>query len=214
MTTLDEVAGAAAAEQLAVIGGFHPAPGEDLGGTVLLLGPAEPGFWAYVTAAPEFADGAADPLDRWSARVIGGMAERLGARAHFPFDGPPYRPFYSWALRTGRVWASPVTLLVHETAGLLVSFRGALALPGRIDLPPAPPCPCDTCPGKPCLTACPAGALTGAGYDVPACHTYLETPAGEECLAAGCRVRTSCPVSQGYARLAVQSAYHMRLFHK
>lgn len=214
MTSLDDVASAAAAERLAVIGGFHPAPEDELGGTLLLLGPAEPGFWAHVTASPEFADAAADPLDRWSTRVIGALADTFGGAAHFPFGGPPHRPFYAWALRTGRVWASPVTLLVHETAGLLVSFRGALALPGRIALPPAAPCPCDTCVGRPCLDACPAGALTGAGYDVPACRAFLDSPSGETCLMAGCRVRTSCPVSQGYARLAAQSAYHMRLFHR
>ena len=110
---------------------------------------------------------APDPVDRWSRRVVGRLACDLGAKALFPFGGPPYHAVLSWALRTGSVWESPVRLLVHGTQGLMVSFRGALALKEVVDLPPPPARPCDTC-ARPCLTACPVGALTGAGYDVAA----------------------------------------------
>ena len=173
-----------------------------------------PASGRHVTAGPEYGDGAPNPLDRWSTRVIGALAEAFGATALFPFGGPPYQPFYAWALRSGRAWASPVTLLVHDRAGLMVSYRGALALPARLRLPSAPAAaPCATC-ARPCLAACPAGALTGAGYDLPACHRFLDTPAGGDCLSCGCAVRRACPVSQSYDRVAEQSAYHMRLFHR
>lgn len=213
MSPLDPVAAAAAPHHLGVLGGFHPEPAEGLGQTVVLLGPAEPGFWPHVTAQPEFTDGAPDPLDRWSTRVIGALAPRFGGTAFFPFGGPPHRPFYAWALRTGRAWAAPVGLLVHDSAGLLVSYRGALALPDRLTLPAAPTCPCGGC-AQPCRTACHADALTAKGYDVPACHAFLHTRDGSACLTGGCHVRTSCPVSRSYARLPEQSAYHMRLFHR
>lgn len=218
MTTLSAIAIAAAAHRLAVFGAFHAAAGDDLPpgtGTLVMLGPAEPGFWAHLTATPEWQDGQPDPIDRWSARVIGGLGAAFGGQALFPFGGPPYRPFYAWALRTGRAWPSPVTLLVHDRAGLMVSYRGAIALAERLDLPPAPPrSPCDRCIGKPCLGACPAGALTERGYDVPACHAFLGTSAGADCLSSGCALRRACPVSRAYGRLPEQSAYHMRLFHR
>lgn len=210
--SLAEVEEAAAAHRLAVFGGFHPEPAEGIGATLLMLGPAEPGFWPHVTAQPEF-NGRPDPLDRWSARVIAALAARFHAQPLFPFGGPPHRPFYAWALRTGRAWPSPVTLLVHDTAGLMLSYRGALALPDRLDLPQPPARPCDTC-AKPCLTACPPGALTAKGYDLPACHGFLDTAPGQGCMSGGCRVRCACPVSQSYARLPEQSAYHMRQFHR
>jgi hypothetical protein len=139
----------------------------------------------------------------------------FGGQALFPFGDPPYRPFYRWALRTGRAWPSPVTLLVHETAGLMVSYRGAIALAERLDLPAAPhESPCDSCADRPCLGACPAGALTARGYDVPACHAFLDTGPGADCLSSGCALRRACPLSQAYGRLPEQSAYHMRLFHR
>ena len=175
-----------------------------------MIGPKEPGFWPHLQAQPEW--NGPDPVDRWSRRVIGRVACDLGAKALFPFGGPPYQPFYSWALRTGRVWDSPVKLLVHATQGLMVSFRGALALPQTTPLPPPAIQPCAAC-AKPCLTVCPAGALTGAGYDVPLCHTHLNQSAGTDCMTGGCLVRSTCPAGAGYARMPSQSAYHMRQFH-
>ena len=203
------------AERLEILGGFAVEPGEEgfPAGTrtLLLLGPREPGFWAHLTAQPEW--GGPDPVDRWSRRVIGRIACDLGAKALFPFGGPPWHPFYRWALRTGRVWDSPVRLLVHAGQGLMVSFRGALALKEAVPVPPPVVRPCDGCPA-PCLTACPAGALTGAGYDLPVCHAFLDQAAGAKCMTGGCLVRRACPVSQSYARLPEQSAYHMGQFHK
>ena len=199
---------------LALFGALALTPKDKLGdGTLFLLGPHEPGFWHHVTAQSEFKDKAPNPLDRWSKRVIDAMAAALGGTAAYPF-GAPLRPFMTWALRSGRAWSSPVGILVHNQAGLMVSYRGAIALPVETqnteDLRP-----CDRCTDQPCRTACPASALTPAGYDVPACHTFLDTPPGTEiCLAKGCAVRRSCPAGAGYGRIEAQSAYHMRLFHK
>lgn len=215
--TLDDIATRLAPHRLAVLGGFNPA--QDEAGfpqgtaTLLLIGPDEPGYWPHLTAEPEWLDGAPDPVDRWSRRVIGRIACDLGAKALFPFGGPPWHPFYQWALRTGRVWDSPVRLLVQDAQGLMVSFRGALAVTARLELPDAVK-PCDSCAAQPCLTACPAGALGAAGYDVPRCHAFLDTPAGAGCLSGGCLVRRACPASQAYARMEEHSAYHMRQFHR
>jgi hypothetical protein len=212
---LDNLEAQAAARHLAVLGGFHPGPDDEMlapARTILLVGPAEPGFWPAFTSSPEWHDGDADPMDRWSRRVIAAWAAEIGAEALFPFGGPPYLPFFTWALRTGRIHASPVRLLVHDTAGLLVSFRGALALPQRIALPPPPPSPCLRCEERPCLTSCPVGALDGAGYDVPGCKAHLADAAGEDCMKRGCAVRRACPVSRNYPRLSEQSAYHMSVF--
>lgn len=212
--TFADMEAAARPHHLALLGACHAAPEDGLGeeGTIVLLGPAEPGFWDHVTAQPEFADGRPDPIDRWSARVIGGIAGACGARAIFPFGDPP-RPFIDWAVRSGRAWSSPVGLLVHDRAGLMVSFRGAVLLADRLDLPLPGSSPCDACADRPCLSACPVGALTGDGYRLESCHGYLDTPAGSDCMSSGCEVRRACPVSQSHGRQPEQSAYHMRHFH-
>lgn len=182
--------------------------------TLVLLGPDEPGFWNAFSASAEYLDTAAHPMDRWSQRNIDVMALELGARAIYPFDAHPPHPFYSWALASGRAWSSRVQFLVHDIAGLWVSFRGALGFVADIpdDMPGAPAGPCTDCT-RPCATACPVGALTPAGYDLPACHAFLNSADGQRCMTGGCAVRAACPVSQGFGRVQEQSSFHMRQFH-
>ena len=207
---------AARAAHLDVAGAFHPDNADTCPagtGTLILLAPLEPGFWPAFIASPEYHDGDPDPMDRWSTRVIGQLAQDLGATALFPFGGPPFHPFYDWALASGRVWASPVRLLIHDRTGLFISFRGALALAERLDLPAVPDhFPCLGCADKPCLTACPVAALGADGYDVPACRAHIAGDQGRDCMDHGCLVRRSCPVSKTHGRLAEQSAFHMKAF--
>lgn len=180
--------------------------------TLLLLSPDGPRFWAQFTESPEYLDGLPDPMDRWSVRVIDGLATVLGARALYPFGNTPPHPFFRWALASGRIWASPVQWLVQGDAGLWLSFRGALGFDQRLDLPEPARAPCEGC-AQPCATACPVGALTPAGYDLAACHAFLDTPAGAGCMENGCAVRAACPVSQRHGRVPENSAFHMRRFH-
>lgn len=200
---------------LAVRGAFHPAADDlapDGTRTLVLLGPNEPQFWTIFKASPEFADGAPHPLDRWSKRITHMLAQERQATAIFPYDGPPYAPFLRWAEKSGANWPSPVGLLVHETAGLFISFRSVLALPDRLDLPEPGTSPCLTCADQPCASACPVGALApGQAYDVPACVAHIHSAAGAACRN-GCLVRRACPVSQRFGRVEEQSAFHMRAF--
>ncbi|MEQ9675004.1 MAG: ferredoxin [Roseovarius indicus] len=207
LTDIETVTGA---EHLAVMGVVQDDLPEGVA-TLVLLGPLEPGFWPAFTASPEYRDDTPHPLDRWSLRVITGMAERLGATPFFPFGGPPYQPFIAWAKASGRAHSSPVGLLVHDTAGLMISYRGALGFAERIEAPAPPPNPCETCQTRPCLTACPVDAFASGSYDVAACKADLERP-GNDCMTRGCAVRRACPVSRDYGRLEAQSSFHMRAF--
>lgn len=212
----DVLLSAAHAVHLDIAGAFHPLPehGCPAGtGTLILLSPLEPQFWPAFQASPEFQDGAPEPMDRWSMRVIGQLARKHQGQALFPFGGAPYQPFLRWAAASKRAWDSPVGLLIHDRAGLFISYRGALALPARLALPAAPAAsPCLTCQERPCLDACPVGALDGSGYDVPACRAYIAGNAGQDCIANGCAVRRACPVSAAHGRLPAQSAFHMKAF--
>lgn len=209
MTRYGGIEKAASEVHLDLMGGVH-----EEGGTVILLGPARD-FWTAFKASREWQDGSPDPVDRWSLRVIGALAREVGAEALFPFGGPPYLPFLRWATDTGRAWQSPAGMLVHDVQGLWVSYRGALRFDAEIDLPETGPSPCGTCKDQPCLSACPVNALSAErGYDVPACHGFLDTAAGADCLGKGCKARRACPVSQAFGRTPEQSAHHMRHFHR
>lgn len=210
---LDKVDALAAPHGLMAMGGVHSTR-DQKAQTIVLIGTA-PTFWAHFTQSAEFADGEADPIDRWSQRILPQIMEAAGAiGAVFPFGGPPYAPFISWAKQTGEAFDSPVGMLVHYRAGLMISYRGAIVFQGRIPLPALQPAnPCDTCAARPCVSACPVNALSDQHfYDVPSCKAHIATDEGAACMDYGCASRLACPVSQSFGRPADQSACHMRAF--
>ncbi|KIC15171.1 hypothetical protein [Leisingera sp. ANG-Vp] len=216
--TYAEIEAAAAQTGLAVHAALHPQqkPVKALeGGTLILLGTTSE-FWNIFTSSPEHRDGAPHPVDRWSQRVIGALAEETGANPYFPFGGPPYTPFINWALASGRFFTSPSQMMVHDRVGMLISLRGALHFKQEFDIPPPPlaESPCESCPSRPCLSSCPVSALADGGpYDLAACHDYLDTSAGAGCMSGGCLARRACPLSRSAGRDPDQTAHHMRHFH-
>ena len=224
MLSLDDIATTVARHGLIQRGGFHPTDADDVpalpdgasAATLIMIGNAGPAMWRHFSAAPEMADGGADALDRWTRRVLGSVAASLGGALHFPFGGPPYLPFQRWAMRAEPVHPSPLGLLIHPEYGLWHAYRGALVFADRLDLPARPDVasPCDRCAEKPCLTTCPVAAFSTAGYDVPACARHLDTPAGSDCMAEGCRARRACPVGQGYRYAPDQAEFHMLPFRR
>lgn len=182
---------------------------------LLLVGNGGSSIWPAFRASPEFHDGLADPLDRWSTRVGKTLAAELDGRAIFPFDGPPYPPFLSWAVRTGCVAPSPVSMFIHTKFGLWHAYRFALAfselqddLPVQADFAG----PCSSCPDQPCLSACPVKAFSGGKYAVNQCMDYLVTDNATSCRTQGCDARRACPVGKGFTYVPEQARFHMDAF--
>jgi hypothetical protein len=182
--------------------------------TIVLAGMVGRDGWEAFAASPEASDGLADPLDRWSRRLIESVAEELGAKALFPFGGPPFLPFQRWAQRAEPLHSSPIGLLIHPYYGLWHVYRGALGFHEELALAEPSPglSPCETCSGRWCLKTCPVGAFSEAGYDVAACAGHLRGTAGGDCMAFGCRARRACPVGADHAYGPEQARFLMREF--
>jgi hypothetical protein len=182
--------------------------------TIVLAGMVGRDGWETFAASPEASDGLADPLDRWSRRLIESVARELGGKALFPFGGPPFLPFQRWAQRAESLHSSPIGLLIHRYYGLWHSYRGALGLSEGLAVgePALAPSPCETCSGRWCLTTCPVGAFSEAGYAVGACAGHLRSTAGRDCMAFGCRARRACPVGAEYPYGPEQGSFLMRAF--
>ncbi len=154
-----------------------------------------------------------DAIDDWTRDILESLAVDLSAQVVFPFDRPAL-PFLSWARRAGAGHVSPLGLNIHSTYGLWHAYRAALLFPVAFDIPPqsAGAHPCETCPDKPCLTACPVGAFDGTSYAVDTCASHVESPAGADCLVNGCLARRACPVGQGFTYHPYQAQFFMRAF--
>lgn len=201
-----------------LLGSFKPDTGDRLPlpadgrppSTVLMVGNAGPAMWKRFS---EERSPGSNPLDAWTGDVLTQVADRFGARVLFPFQRP-YLPFQQWALRTGACHLSPLGILIHVEYGLWHALRGALLFAQEIE--PAGnaqrPSPCDSCPARPCLSACPVAAFSVAGYDTSRCLSRLGAPEGEDCMALGCRARRACPVGVGHHYEPAQARFHMEAF--
>jgi hypothetical protein len=218
--TYDEIVQGFASTGLSVRGGFacgSEAVGVEAGGgdvgSIVLLGNVGGSMWAAFMAGRQDEP---DPLDRWTRRVVNPIADRLGASALFPND-KPYRPFQRWAQRSETVHASPLGLLIHPVHGLWHAYRAALAFNGTVRGLPAPTVarsPCETCVGKPCLSACPVYAFNGTSYDVGTCANHLRSGHEPQCLSLGCRARDACPVGTASRYPEAQIRFHMAAFYR
>jgi hypothetical protein len=151
-------------------------------------------------------------LDHWCREVIEALAGELDAKAAFPFDVPAL-PFLTWAIRSGASHRSPLGLNIHADFGLWHAYRAALIFGAAFDIPPVKSKnPCETCEGKPCLTACPVGAFTGKVYHIEACVDHISTSVGAECMAGGCLARRACPIGRSYTYEPPQMGFHMTAF--
>ncbi len=202
-------------------GGFHPAADDEVPdfraarpGTLVLLGFAGSSHWPSFEASEEFRDGRADPLDRWSRRVIDGLAARFGAMSVYPFGGPPWWPFQRWAMKAEGLRASPLGILMHPQFGLWHSYRGALVFGERLELPTLAPIrhPCDDCAAKPCLHTCPVNAILPDSYHAVRCREFVGSVRGGDCRDEGCLARRACPVGDGHRQIAREAAFHMAAF--
>jgi ferredoxin len=178
--------------------------------TVILLGNVGGSIWPAFSHWRAGHPGSPDPLDAWSVEVVRPVAEALGGTAWFPSERP-WQPFQQWAMRAEGLKPSPLGILVHPDYGLWHGYRGAIGFLERIahSGPDVRPHPCDHCAGKPCLAACPAGAVAVDRFDVAACRTYLAGEGEGTCMQSGCIARNACPTGAGHRYPPEQLRFHM-----
>jgi epoxyqueuosine reductase QueG len=183
--------------------------------SVALVGNIGSSYWPVFIQSPEYQDGLPDSLDRWSRRVAERVANDIGAKAIYPFEGPPYFPFLQWAKRAESLSQSRMGLMIHPRYGLWHSYRFGLLI---ADMPvPGPKAgatqsPCKSCETQPCLNTCPVGAFSEQGYDVASCATYLQQTPDASCHQEGCLARLVCPVGESYRYDSAQHLFHLRAF--
>ncbi len=182
---------------------------------IALVGNIGSSYWSVFSASPEYQDGQADSLDRWSRRVGEQVAQAFSVKAIYPFEGPPYYPFLQWAQRADALSQSPLGLMIHPQFGLWHSYRFGLLIPQSRQSDQqnmSVESPCSGCAAQPCLHACPVDAFSAKGYDVDACANYLKQTPDARCHRQGCQARLACPVGVAYQYESAQHTFHLRAF--
>jgi epoxyqueuosine reductase QueG len=183
----------------------------------LIVGSGGPYFFERFLAAPEAGDGAANPLDRFTARIVAGLAEEalapLGVAhaVHFPFlqiasaGRAPIIPFQRLGRAAGLGGPGPLGLQIHPDYGPWWAYRALIVIDRELAPLPPPGDGCADCPA-PCVAACPAGAVRRAGFDVPSCHARRLS--AEPCRLS-CAARIACVRGPQHRYSDRQLAFHM-----
>lgn len=177
---------------------------------LILIGHLGRDFWA---AAKQRGLHGSHPLDQYvSECVTRWMTHSLPCQAwHQVFPGPAPVGLQRLGDLAGWHHPSPFWVGVDAEWGSWFAYRAVVL--ADTDLPLTPKrdtvSPCDRCVDKPCVSACPAGALaseqTGA-WRLQACLDERKRP-GTACLDR-CLTRNACPVGEPYRYSDEQIAYH------
>jgi epoxyqueuosine reductase len=103
---------------------------------------------------------------------------------------------------------SPLGQGINPTYGVWFAYRAVFLTTAELPLTGgAPrPSPCDACLDKPCLSACPAGAVQPARFDIDGCANYRLQPASP--CADRCLARMACPYFPEHRYSLEQIRYH------
>ncbi len=185
---------------------------------VLVIGNGGGAFWrafrAHAGRCPGFAE-RTHPLDEFTRDVIATHATTALADAgvrgapRFPFDdAAPALSFVHLAEAAGLGRRGLLGILLHPEFGPWMALRAAFLLdaPLRGARPAAGFAPCDTCAERPCIAACPGGAVSSEGWSIEGCVTHRLAQPGN-CDAA-CHARVACVYGRAHVYPAEANAYH------
>lgn len=177
---------------------------------LILVGHRGRDFW---TALQQRGMHGAHPMDQF-------VTECIAAWMDGPLHGHTWRQVFPGAQTVGLQrlgtlagWhhASPFWVGVHQDWGSWFAYRAVVLADTDLALTPRleSPSPCDRCADKPCISACPAGALASAqtgAWQLQTCLDYRKqarSPCQDRCLA-----RNACPVGAAYRYEDAQISYH------
>jgi len=225
---LVELKGKLAENGLSVLGALrlannHCAAGEGVfsGQYAILVGNEGGKMWSFFAQSPEYGDGGKDPMNRWTRRMLSKLTHDADCELRYPFD-KPYWPFQRIACEAMGIKSSPLGILIHPEFGLWHAFRAIIIVSPNNDLAEEIQNmihqaqklihPCEICPDKPCLTACPVSAFNGTSLDREACFQHLDEGNEPHCMKSGCMARNTCPVGSSFKYENAQIEFHMKSY--
>jgi hypothetical protein len=183
--------------------------------SVIVVGNGGGAFWgAYrrACAAEPTRATRADPLDGFTREVVEAacapLSDPQAMRILFPFGFEGMVSFTRLAVLAGLGSPSLLGVLVHPMYGPWIALRAAILVRERLEAPrPADGFdPCPTCRDRPCITACPAGAVDAAGWSVPRCAGYRAR--SDDPCATRCHARVACVLGPEHRYPDEALAYH------
>ena len=176
---------------------------------LLLFGHGGRRMWEAMQASGF--SGEIDPIDSFSLNIVQRWLSEGYPEATFEMLYPAAErlvPLQQLGALAGWHHASPFRIGINREWGSWFAYRVALLI--DVELPVSKPevwgSPCDDCAAKPCIAACPAGAVIDENNMLSRCVEFrLEQ---ESACLRQCLSRLACPVAKEHRYLQEQIDYH------
>ena len=187
--------------------------------TAIVIGNGGGAFW---TAYRDFCrvhpghEREPDPLDAFTrgaveTAIAATIDPGAPVRLLYPFRYPDEPvSFMHLAECAGLGRRSLLGVLIHPLFGPWIALRAALLVPHILTAsrPADGFDPCPDCTERACVEACPGGAVTATGWDVPRCATHRLQ--AEDTCAERCHARFDCVIGRAYRYPPDALEYHQR----
>lgn len=174
---------------------------------LILLGHGGKAFWSALKNSPINTD---NPVDDFSIDIVRQLfATKLSNHCfQIIYPGPPTVPLQTLGELAGWHNRSPFMVGINAQWGSWFAYRVAILADTQLDCTPtiAAKSPCLTCSDKPCISSCPATAITAEHFDIRRCTDYRSlqsSPCIDKCIS-----RISCPVKEEHRYSEEQINYH------
>lgn len=177
---------------------------------LILIGHAGTQFWRALNEEVADVMKQAHPIDTFTVDAVQKFlqAEHASADYEIVYPGAYTVSLQELGKLAGWHHASPFMVGINAHFGSWFAYR-ALVL-ANTDLPVTPEhiseSPCLTCEDKPCISACPPGALNDGEFNLEKCVGYRQQ--ADSLCKTTCLARRACPVASEHRYNDEQMRYH------
>ncbi len=175
---------------------------------VVLIGMGGDSLWSIINQ--EYI-GVSDPLDECSIYAAKEVSKIYWDDPNITilYPGNHIVPLQKLGELAGWSYPSPLGIGIHPKYGTWFAYRAAFLIdtPLQVTKPESHPSPCENCVDKPCINACPAGALDSK-RDINLRKCIGQRLSESSDCATRCHSRMACPVGLDTRYSSKQIEYH------
>lgn len=176
---------------------------------LLLLGHGGRAFWQALQSSSEWTS-AMHPVDQFTTAMVESHLAAQAVDHRMVYPGQRWVDLQALGRYVGWQQETPFLLGMHAQWGSWFAYRSLVLMASsytptaRIVLPALSHC--DACVQRPCVSACPAHAISNNDFSIARCVAYRQQPQSR--CADTCLARAACPVAKAHQYSAQQMAYH------